>query len=118
MRSAIPSILLLLLPLTNALHFYLDANEQKCFMEELPIDTIVEGQTALPSLPLSLASSLKLTSVSLAQTGHYTALEWSEMNEDFKANNDVGVQVTVTVRLQLVPLLPASRELSSASGSC
>ena len=30
-------------------------------------------------------------------SGHYTALEWSEQSEDFKSNNDVGVQVTVTV---------------------
>ncbi|KAL7415880.1 emp24/gp25L/p24 family/GOLD-domain-containing protein [Mrakia frigida] len=70
MRSTLPSVLLLLLlPLTQALHFYLDANEQKCFMEELPVDTIVEG--------------------------HYAALEWSEMVQDFQANNDVGIQVTV-----------------------
>jgi hypothetical protein len=28
----------------NALHFYLDANEKRCFIEELPTDTVVEGQ--------------------------------------------------------------------------
>lgn len=27
----------------SALHFYLDANEKRCFIEELPTDTIVEG---------------------------------------------------------------------------
>jgi len=27
----------------NALHFYLDANEKRCFIEELPTDTVVEG---------------------------------------------------------------------------
>lgn len=49
MRYLLPSTLvLLLLPLAQALHFYLDANEQKCFMEELPIDTIVEGPTSRP----------------------------------------------------------------------
>jgi hypothetical protein len=42
-----PPLLLLcslLLPVTvNALHFYLDANEKRCFIEELPTDTVVEG---------------------------------------------------------------------------
>jgi hypothetical protein len=28
---------------SNALHFYLDANEKRCFIEELPTDTVVEG---------------------------------------------------------------------------
>ena len=28
----------------NALHFYLDANEKRCFIEELPTDTVVEGK--------------------------------------------------------------------------
>lgn len=28
----------------NALHFYLDANEKRCFIEELPTDTVVEGE--------------------------------------------------------------------------
>lgn len=27
----------------NALHFYLDTNERRCFIEELPTDTVVEG---------------------------------------------------------------------------
>lgn len=35
--------LLHLLRIVNALHFYLDANEKRCFIEELPSDTVVEG---------------------------------------------------------------------------
>jgi hypothetical protein len=35
--------LLLLIAATDALHFYLDANEKRCFIEELPTDTVVEG---------------------------------------------------------------------------
>lgn len=27
----------------HALHFYLDSNEIRCFIEELPTDTVVEG---------------------------------------------------------------------------
>lgn len=32
-----------LLHLTSALYFYLDAGENRCFLEELPKDTIVVG---------------------------------------------------------------------------
>jgi hypothetical protein len=35
--------LLLGVACTNALHFYLDANEKRCFIEEIPTDTVVEG---------------------------------------------------------------------------
>lgn len=37
------SLLLHFLTIANALHFYLDANEKRCFIEELPSDTVVEG---------------------------------------------------------------------------
>lgn len=32
----------------NALHFYLDANEKRCFLEEIPSDTVVEGAPRPP----------------------------------------------------------------------
>lgn len=32
-----------------ALHFYLDADEKRCFVEELPSDTVVEGTLGLLS---------------------------------------------------------------------
>jgi hypothetical protein len=32
----------------NALHFYLDADEQRCFIEEVPTDTVVEGALRQP----------------------------------------------------------------------
>ena len=38
--------LIFLIPFTNALHFYLDASERRCFIEELPTDTVVEGTSA------------------------------------------------------------------------
>lgn len=45
MLPALSALLLLLLgsATTNALHFYLDANQKRCFIEELPTDTVVEG---------------------------------------------------------------------------
>ena len=37
------AIFFLLITTVHALHFYLDANEKRCFIEELPSDTAVEG---------------------------------------------------------------------------
>jgi hypothetical protein len=42
-RTWLASLLLLAGSATNALHFYLDANQKRCFIEELPTDTVVEG---------------------------------------------------------------------------
>lgn len=44
-RPPILSLCLLLVfaAAANALHFYLDTNEKRCFIEELPTDTVVEG---------------------------------------------------------------------------
>jgi len=53
----------------NALHFYLDTNEKRCFIEELPTDTIVEG--------------------------HYRALEWSEKGQEYVENPELGILVEV-----------------------
>lgn len=43
MRHILFSLLLCFLSSVNALHFYLDANQKRCFIEELPTDTVVEG---------------------------------------------------------------------------
>ncbi|KZT71989.1 hypothetical protein DAEQUDRAFT_723626 [Daedalea quercina L-15889] len=61
--------LLWLTACASALHFYLDTDEQRCFIEELPTDTIVEG--------------------------HYRALEWSEKAQAYVENPDLGVLVEV-----------------------
>jgi len=37
------AIFFFLITTVHALHFYLDANEKRCFIEELPSDTAVEG---------------------------------------------------------------------------
>ncbi|CDZ97773.1 membrane protein [Phaffia rhodozyma] len=55
---------------TSALHFYLDSNEVKCFIEELPKDTLVEG--------------------------HYSTFEWSDESQDFVVNEKLGIQVVVS----------------------
>jgi len=61
--------LLLFLTAANALHFYLDANEKKCFIEELPTDTVVEA--------------------------HYRALEWSDKTQSYGINDELGITVDV-----------------------
>ena len=43
-------LLLLVAATANALHFYLDANEKRCFLEEIPSDTVVEGLPAFHAL--------------------------------------------------------------------
>ena len=52
-RPHLSLLLLLLIAATaNALHFYLDANEKRCFLEEIPSDTVVEGVPAFHALRL------------------------------------------------------------------
>ncbi|KIJ55566.1 hypothetical protein M422DRAFT_151654 [Sphaerobolus stellatus SS14] len=53
----------------HALHFYLDAGEKRCFIEELPTDTIVEG--------------------------HYRALQWEETSQKYEPHSELGIQVDV-----------------------
>ncbi|KAI9064130.1 hypothetical protein FKP32DRAFT_1591542 [Trametes sanguinea] len=62
-------LLLVFAAAANALHFYLDTNEKRCFVEELPTDTLVEG--------------------------HYRALEWSETEQKYVENPNLGILVEV-----------------------
>ncbi|OSD03055.1 hypothetical protein PYCCODRAFT_1434932 [Trametes coccinea BRFM310] len=62
-------LLLVFAAAANALHFYLDTNEKRCFVEELPTDTLVEG--------------------------HYKALEWSETEQKYVENPNLGILVEV-----------------------
>ncbi|WWD00172.1 hypothetical protein V866_007081 [Kwoniella sp. B9012] len=71
MRLSLSSTLLALplISAVNALHFYFESNEKRCFMEELPSDTIVEG--------------------------HYKAYIWDEPANLWKMDQDVGIHVAV-----------------------
>ncbi|KAI0704345.1 emp24/gp25L/p24 family/GOLD-domain-containing protein [Cytidiella melzeri] len=62
-------LLLLICATSNALHFYLDSNEKRCFLEEIPSDTVVEG--------------------------HYKALEWNEKEAKYVENQGLGILVEV-----------------------
>ncbi|KAH9175986.1 emp24/gp25L/p24 family/GOLD-domain-containing protein [Lactarius sanguifluus] len=62
--------LFLFISVVNSLHFYLDDNEKRCFIEELPTDTVVEG--------------------------HYKALEWNDERQVYLSNEHLGILVEVT----------------------
>ena len=47
-RGLLLVVLATLLHLSNALYFYLEAGENRCFLEELPKDTIVVGESPIP----------------------------------------------------------------------
>ncbi|KZT27725.1 hypothetical protein NEOLEDRAFT_1239909 [Neolentinus lepideus HHB14362 ss-1] len=68
-RLLLPLLFLLLSATVNALHFYLDANEKRCFVEEVPSETIVEG--------------------------HYRALEWSDEQQQYVSNPELGILVEI-----------------------
>lgn len=58
-----------LLHFSNGLYFYLEAGENRCFLEELPKDTIV--------------------------VGHYKAEEWAEASKSYIVNDQLGIQIVV-----------------------
>lgn len=101
---SLPFLLLLFCATVNALHFYLDANERRCFIEELPTDTVVEGEYLF--LPCLRGMSL----IEQTKSGHYRALEWSEGPQVYVENPELGIIVQVDVcyrfltqRLTLTP---------------
>ena len=96
----------------NALHFYLDADEQRCFIEEVPTDTVVEGPPA-PGMRFDLRAVL--TSYWL---GHFRALEWAEKDQTYVVNHELGITVEVIVRAFSSASRPmADRALRPKTGS-
>ncbi|KAI5480461.1 ER to Golgi transport-related protein [Pseudohyphozyma bogoriensis] len=69
MKLPVLALLLSLVHLSSALYFYLEAGENKCFLEELPKDTIV--------------------------VGHYKAEEWAESSKSYVVNDQLGIQIVV-----------------------
>ncbi|ODN75272.1 hypothetical protein L202_06456 [Cryptococcus amylolentus CBS 6039] len=69
MKLAQVFLALPLLSAVNALHFYFESDEKRCFLEELPSETIVEG--------------------------HYKAFLWDEQQNQWKPEEAMGIHVTV-----------------------
>ena len=90
-RAPLASLCLLLFfaAAANALHFYLDTNEKRCFIEELPTDTVVEGE-------YHFFAMWKLC-IDIRRIGHYRALEWNEKTQTYEKNEELGIQVEVEV---------------------
>ncbi|KAA1086123.1 emp24p/erv25p- protein [Puccinia graminis f. sp. tritici] len=63
--------------LINSLYFYLDAGAQRCFIEDLPLDTIVNGK--------------------------YKGEEYDNTKHIYHVNPQLGVQITVTVQSSFKP---------------
>ncbi|KAJ3484889.1 hypothetical protein NLI96_g5330 [Meripilus lineatus] len=84
-------LLLFLSATANALHFYLDTNEKRCFLEEVPSNTVVEGMPARPPDPFGSSG----TDIVSPTVGHYKALEWSEREQKYVDNPNLGVLVEV-----------------------
>lgn len=57
-------VLLSILPSVFGLYFYLEGSEQKCFLEELPKETLVTGtKTAVPLMDKSSIMLYKVTRI-------------------------------------------------------
>ncbi|KXN89403.1 Transmembrane emp24 domain-containing protein 4 [Leucoagaricus sp. SymC.cos] len=70
MRLPLLSVVLAIAVTANALHFYLDANQKRCFIEELPTDTVVEGMCALSEVLFSYFCWLILRFQQEEPSGH------------------------------------------------
>ena len=64
-RAPLASLCLLLFfaAAANALHFYLDTNEKRCFIEELPTDTVVEGMCYVAPRPVRCPVNVSISSL-------------------------------------------------------
>lgn len=89
LKSCLAVVLLLSISaVTNALHFYLDAGQRRCFIEELPANTVAEGICYMSF------STLPLTQLCI---GNYRGLEWSQGERIYKVNPELGIVVEVEV---------------------
>lgn len=75
MRAILP--LLSLSTVAQALYFFIDGTQPKCFYEELPKDTLV--------------------------VGHYTAEEYDDNARTWSKHEGLSVYISVDVRLHLIP---------------
>jgi hypothetical protein len=81
----------LVLP-TNALYFYMDATTPRCFMEELPKDTLVVGTSPHSSL-FSPSSHLLLTPS--PPSGHYEANQYDPTTQSYVPAPSISIAITV-----------------------
>jgi hypothetical protein len=97
----------------NALHFYLDANQKRCFIEELPTDTVVEGQFLSCCNLRQYIENWNEHCDKL--TGHYRALEYSQEREEYGHNPELGIVVDVHVRIDYSLILLGFSDVDTAA---
>jgi len=78
----------------------MDLKDKRCFIEELPTDTVVEGIRVL-----FVRMLVERASLTWDEPGQYRALEWHEGEQKYKENPQMGVLVEVTVRMPYSPIL-------------
>ena len=79
----IASIFTLLSPVYS-LYFYLEGSQTRCFLEDLPKDTLVVGQSCYSKLTI----------------GQFRAEEWNSETNQYTVNPNLGIKITVDVRVQ------------------
>jgi len=81
-RFLLLALLYTLLSPASCLYFYLEGSQTRCFLEDLPKDTLVLG-TALSSIILI--------------SGQFRAEEWNAESNQYVVNPNVGIKITVDV---------------------
>ena len=79
----------------QGLHFYFESSEKRCFLEELPSETIVEG--ACPPLTRSRPRPRprRHRHRRLTAAGHYKAFLWSDESKSWAHEPELGIHVAV-----------------------
>src|SRR5205085_8724806 len=85
-----------LLSPTYALYFYLEGSQMRCFLEDLPKDTLVVGMPPLNSVPLVFSSQHPcLADPANAFVGNFKAEEWNSETNAYNINPNMGIKITV-----------------------
>lgn len=66
-----------------SLYFYLEGSQIRCFLEDLPKDTLVVGYPLTPSISNKL--------------GHFRAEEWDSETNSYTTQSKMGLKITVDV---------------------
>lgn len=89
------------------MHFYFDTDETRCFLEELPSDTIVEGKLSL----LRRQDRLYWQRLAVWEheadplLGHYSCLLWDEATSRYVDESEIGIHVEVQVSSGIMQFL-------------
>lgn len=92
LAGALMVAILLMAQVSDALYFYLEGSEKKCFLEELPQETLVTG-----ALLLLCSALFLLLTFHHSCPGIYKAEQFSAVQNQWIVNPEVKIQITVEV---------------------